>query len=1327
LLGRVGADGIVQEITLGTGLTFSGTQLNIATPTEINWLIGGNAVTAAENLGTTSNFDLPIIVNSIERARFKTTGLVQLLSTTQNDALSRLMVQDASGNIYYRDVSSLPNSLDSWDYNGNTVTSEKTIGTIDNFDLPVITNNVEVARFSTDGTLGLGMNPSATSRLDVVGINTGDIIRLRDSGNTTDMFKVSNTGVITMTQPAQDNTNTRVLTVDASTGVIEYRDAATLGGSSLSDGDKGDITVASSGTVWSIDNGVVTYAKIQDVTGQRILGRYSASTGPTQEITIGSGLSLDTGTGVLTASTISAEFIEDTIGAILVDTPTIDLVYTDATPSITANVIDNSISNTKFRQSAGLSVVGVTGSSTANVSDITAAADNTILRRSGSSIGFGSIDLNYLGSYTEGSVLFAGASGALSQDNTNLFYDNTNKVLGIGTNTPDPLSKLDVKGDGVGYITRFLGTDGAFRFALTDSGRLEHVSHQAINNPIFSIENRPGGVGTQHMLMRMFNYDPTGRYGGTGPVLVLGLNASGLALVNSVGSVSHTGTSLAFLNQSAPNNLAQFVFNPAQGVTGGRTLDILGGITSNSGSASSSSLRVAPTLNYTGGSGHIFRGIYYSPTVTSVTGTTHIALETTTGQIRLGGITQDDTKTRILAIDSATNQLFWRASSSLGGGGGSASLTATQVGYGSGANVLTGQAAFTYDDTNNKLTVDRIGLPGQASEPAGAVVDGDIYYDSSLLDHRGRINGEWSNITRPTSKIISVTDSPYAILESDRNSIIYVDTSSGDVDIDIDPDLTEGWVATFVNDGSGNINIVPGTNTFIGTDTVCSTPYGWFTLTYKGGDVYYGAGALGTVGGLVDGNGTVINGGAVDIGGAFNQNTTIDGGGFHWNIGQSSDRLGNLRSYANVISEDASTGWTSQVGANTFALSTTAAAINGGGYSLTINSTGLTSSGTIIAPAGTTTLAPLKLQSGTALTTPQDGALEYHGSHIYFTIGSTRYQLDQQGGGGISDGDKGDITVSGSGATWTIDNSVITYAKLQNAAGGTRIIGRSAASSGVHAEIVATADGQVLRRSGGTLGFGSLDLTDADTVGSSILGVANGGTGLASLTANRIPYGNGTSAFGNEAGFEYDSSINQLIVDTVRTGDVRSVSNAAAELRIRGTRLDIHNQLTSESINITPAAANPTIQAAKVTTGGQFLIRASLGNSTDVEGDDMIIEAGSAYQTTGNGGGGELYLRAGDRRTAGSGSEGFVQLRGEAISFASTTYGGSRISLLPRTGGFTAAGNATNIWNEQLAAGTHSLSLYTERAVITDASAASTHSLRVTINGTEYDILLKVV
>lgn len=48
--------------------------------------------------------------------------------------------------------------------------------------------------------------------------------------------------------------------------------------------------------------------------------------------------------------------------------------------------------------------------------------------------------------------------------------------------------------------------------------------------------------------------------------------------------------------------------------------------------------------------------------------------------------------------------------------------------------------------------------------------------------------------------------------------------------------------------------------------------------------------------------------------------------------------------------------------------------------------------------AGTSSFAPFKLTSGTNLATPQDGAVEYDGSHVYATIGSTRYQLDQQSG-----------------------------------------------------------------------------------------------------------------------------------------------------------------------------------------------------------------------------------------------------------------------------------------------------------------------------------------
>ncbi len=56
-------------------------------------------------------------------------------------------------------------------------------------------------------------------------------------------------------------------------------------------------------------------------------------------------------------------------------------------------------------------------------------------------------------------------------------------------------------------------------------------------------------------------------------------------------------------------------------------------------------------------------------------------------------------------------------------------------------------------------------------------------------------------------------------------------------------------------------------------------------------------------------------------------------------------------------------------------------------------------------------------------------------------------------GPAISDGDKGDITVSNSGATFTIDNDAVTYAKIQNVTATNRILGRDSSGAGVIEEI----------------------------------------------------------------------------------------------------------------------------------------------------------------------------------------------------------------------------------------------------------------------------------
>lgn len=803
------------------------------------------------------------------------------------------------------------------------------------------------------------------------------------------------------------------------------------------------------------------------------------------------------------------------------------------TTAITTTIGTNVVTDGKLRQSSGLSIIGRSTNTTGNVADIVAASDFQVLRRSGTSVSFGSINLASSAAVTGILPIVNGGTGSSTQNWWGL--SGTSTLAGVATITSSAASQHIFNGTytttannqqhmlfGGTITTRATASDTFYAYQIFPT-----ITAGAATQSLAALYVDASGIATTNsptkyaLRARGGAFIFTDANATAAPTLVVDTTAT-----QTVFDVRSSGSSLVSVSTNGFSSVLTIAG------AGSNAIGFTGSLVTSAGISAIQSINCNTTA---GANNDVLRGIrlfntwtigvrtgiktyafHYNPTIPAFTGS-HTGnygfvmdgtLSSTvirnginvgpdpTSQLHLGsGTATANTAPLKLtsgtalttpedgAIEYHTSHLYFTIGSTRyqldQQSGGSTTLTSTQIAYGSGTNTVTSEAAFSYNATDNKMTVDRVNYNAQASAPAGSVVNGDLYYDSTLLDFRGRINGQWSGITRPGSSSIDDTDSPYTLIDSERNFITLVDTTTGDVTIDLSTlSLSTNWSQTFINTGTGNLILSQGSNTLNAIDTTCSTQYGWVTVSYSGSGVYYAAGALGT------GGSGVSDGDYGDI--------TVTSSGSTWSIDNNAVTLVKIQDIATA----------SFVG----------------------RVTASTGDPEVLTGTQATTLLDTFTSSLKGLT-PASG-----GGTTNFLRADGTWAAPS---GGISDGDKGDITVTGSGATWTIDSSVITYAKMQNAAGGTRIIGRASASSGVHAEIVATADGQVLRRSGGTLGFGSLDLTDADTVGSSILPVANGGTGLATITANRVLYGNGTSAFGNEAEFTYDPSTNTLHVGTL--------------------------------------------------------------------------------------------------------------------------------------------------------------------------------------------------
>lgn len=141
---------------------------------------------------------------------------------------------------------------------------------------------------------------------------------------------------------------------------------------------------------------------------------------------------------------------------------------------------------------------------------------------------------------TTGSVLFVGAAGIITQDNTNFFWDDSNNRLGIGVNAPDNTLEVlsttaQIKVSYDGSNDTVFAVDSAGDFTITPSGGSSKIVGQGYTSLKSGVTNMTfnwdeGNVQMTTLAAGSHTFTPSSPK--TGATYIITIAQTGAATVN---------------------------------------------------------------------------------------------------------------------------------------------------------------------------------------------------------------------------------------------------------------------------------------------------------------------------------------------------------------------------------------------------------------------------------------------------------------------------------------------------------------------------------------------------------------------------------------------------------------------------------------------------------------------------------------------------------------------------------------------------------------------------------------------------------------------------